>query len=254
MAAYYNEIDPYAAQWLRNLITAGHIAPGIVDERSIEDVRPSDLAGFAQCHFFAGIGIWSLALRRSGWADDRPVWTGSCPCQPFSKAGKEAGFDDERHLWPAWQWLIDQCRPASSLESKLRARLNGSDLCEVMWKAWDTPLQPNLSRPRARVRSTYGTGFFVANSGCQGLAQRVGKPGVLRTMAGQSKGENSADAAGASLAWFNGPDGKRRPLEPGILPMVDGAASRVGRIRAYGNGIDPRPCQAFIEAVMECLP
>ena len=25
--AYYNEIDPYAAQWLRNLIEAGHIAP-----------------------------------------------------------------------------------------------------------------------------------------------------------------------------------------------------------------------------------
>ena len=35
--AYYNEIDPFAAQWLRNLINAGHIAPGIVDERSIED-------------------------------------------------------------------------------------------------------------------------------------------------------------------------------------------------------------------------
>ncbi|WP_260435486.1 hypothetical protein [Burkholderia cenocepacia] len=37
MAAYYNEIDPYAAQWLRNLIAAGHIALGDVDERSIED-------------------------------------------------------------------------------------------------------------------------------------------------------------------------------------------------------------------------
>ncbi len=28
MTAYYNEIDPFAAQWLRNLINAGHIAPG----------------------------------------------------------------------------------------------------------------------------------------------------------------------------------------------------------------------------------
>jgi len=48
MPAYYNEIDPYAAQWLRNLITAGHIAPGFVDERSIEDVRPDELMGFTQ--------------------------------------------------------------------------------------------------------------------------------------------------------------------------------------------------------------
>ena len=111
MAAYYNEIDPYAAQWLRNLIAAAAIAPGDVDERSIADVTPQDLIPFTQCHFFAGIGGWSLALRLSGWPDDRPVWTGSCPCQPFSAAGKSKGFDDERHLWQAWDWLISQCRP-----------------------------------------------------------------------------------------------------------------------------------------------
>ena len=75
MTAYYNEINPYAAQWLRNLIDEGQIAPGVVDDRSIEDVRPSDLEGFEQCHFFAGIGGWSRALRLAGWPDDRPVWT-----------------------------------------------------------------------------------------------------------------------------------------------------------------------------------
>ena len=111
MTAYYNEIDPYAAQWLRNLIDAGHIAPGIVDTRSIEDVIPNELREFTQCHFFAGVGVWSLALRNAGWPDDRPVWTGSCPCQPFSSAGQGGGFADERHLWPAFFHLIEQCRP-----------------------------------------------------------------------------------------------------------------------------------------------
>ncbi|MDZ0892641.1 DNA cytosine methyltransferase [Klebsiella quasipneumoniae] len=110
-AAYYNEIDPFAAQWLRNLIAAGHIAPGEVDERSIEDVTPDDLRGFTQCHFFAGIGVWSHSLRLAGWPEDKPIWTGSCPCQPFSAAGKGDGFTDERHLWPHFFHLISERRP-----------------------------------------------------------------------------------------------------------------------------------------------
>ncbi|EHV2087262.1 DNA cytosine methyltransferase [Salmonella enterica] len=110
-AAYYNEIDPFAAQWLRNLIAGGHIAPGEVDERSIEDVSPDDLRGFTQCHLFAGIGVWSHSLRLAGWPDDKPVWTGSCPCQPFSAAGKGDGFADERHLWPHFFHLISERRP-----------------------------------------------------------------------------------------------------------------------------------------------
>ncbi|MBI9080246.1 MAG: DNA cytosine methyltransferase [Pseudodesulfovibrio sp.] len=111
MAAYYNEFDPFAAAWIRELIKVGVIADGEVDERSISDVAPDDLTGFTQCHFFAGVGVWSYALRNAGWPDDKPVWTGSCPCQPFSDAGKGAGFDDERHLWPALFHLISVCSP-----------------------------------------------------------------------------------------------------------------------------------------------
>lgn len=112
MTAYYNENDAKMAAWLRELMKDGLIAPGDVDERSIEDVTPNDLRNYTQCHFFAGIGVWSYALRLAGWPDDRPVWTGSCPCQPFSVVGKGGGFDDERHLWPAWHWLISECKEA----------------------------------------------------------------------------------------------------------------------------------------------
>lgn len=109
--AYYNEFEPYAAEWLRNLIAAGLIADGDVDERSILEVAPSDLKGYTQCHFFAGIGVWSHALRGAGWPDDREVWTGSCPCQPFSAAGKRKGTADDRHLWPEFFRLIQAVRP-----------------------------------------------------------------------------------------------------------------------------------------------
>ena len=109
--AYFNEFDPAAAEWLRELIKAGLIAPGVVDERSILDVTADDLRGFVQCHFFAGIGGWSYALRLAGWPDDRPVWTGSPPCQPFSIAGRLEGRNDERHLSPHFIHLVGAARP-----------------------------------------------------------------------------------------------------------------------------------------------
>ncbi len=144
MTAWYNEIDPYAAAWLRNLIAAGEIAPGVVDERSIVDVRPSELVGYTQCHFFAGIGVWSLALRGAGWSDDRPVWTGSCPCQPFSAAGKGDGFADERHLWPAWDHLIEQCRPENVFGEQVASKdgLAWLDLVQADMEGADYALWP----------------------------------------------------------------------------------------------------------------
>jgi DNA (cytosine-5)-methyltransferase 1 len=111
VTAYYNEFDGFKAEWLRQLVAQNLIAPGDVDERSIVDVRADDLRGYDQCHFFAGIGAWSYALRQAGWPDDRPVWTGSCPCPSFSAAGKGEGFADARHLWPEWYRLIRECRP-----------------------------------------------------------------------------------------------------------------------------------------------
>lgn len=108
---YYNEWDKGAAAWLRELINNKLIPYGYVDERSITEVTPSDLEGFTQCHFFAGIGGWPLALKLAGVPESTRLWTGSPPCQPFSVAGQSRGFDDERHLAPAFLRLIRECKP-----------------------------------------------------------------------------------------------------------------------------------------------
>jgi DNA (cytosine-5)-methyltransferase 1 len=131
MAVYYNDNDRFASQWLRNLVAAGHLPAGDVDERSILDIDPADLAGYTQCHFFAGIGGWPYALRLADWPDDREVWTGSCPCQPLSSAGQRRGHADERHLWPAFHALIAECRPATVFGEQVASRDGREWLCGI---------------------------------------------------------------------------------------------------------------------------
>ncbi|BEO80296.1 hypothetical protein SMTE5_13270 [Serratia marcescens] len=280
-SAYYNEIDPYAAQWLRNLIGAGHIAPGDVDERSIEDVKPDDLRNYAQCHFFAGIRVWSYALRNAGWPDNKPVWTGSCPCQPFSAAGKGDGFDDERHLWPHFHWLISECRPE---------HVFGEQVASGNANAWFDLVQADLEAmdyafgivpfPSAGVGSPHirDRAYWVANAYHEGLEGRkrmsecsteliAGTSGVVDRMARaegirwgkgskaclRSQNPSQTNGFWRDADWLFCRDGKWRPVRPGSFPLVNGVTARVGRLRAYGNAINAEAAQTFINAYMEII-
>jgi DNA (cytosine-5)-methyltransferase 1 len=248
MTAYYNEIDPYAAQWLRNLIDGGHIASGDVDERSIVDVQPDDLRGYTQCHFFAGIGGWSLALRLAGWPDDRSVWTGSCPCQPFSKAGLGDGFEDDRHLWPAWSRLIGERRPAIIFGEQVPVAVKHGwfDLVATDLEAQDFA----VGTIRARA-SCVGAPFerqrlwFVAKSLGAGVEGQLGgsHPGTAGPM--QWRGEE--DLRAIADAPFE--PGSRWP-QPLVRRVDDGLSEHVGALRAFGNAIVPQAAALFIGAAM----
>ena len=143
---YYNEWDPQAAAWLRELIENKLIPEGVVDERSITEVQAKDLKGFTQCHFFAGIGGWPLALQLAGIPETTRLWTGSPPCQPFSAAGKQLGQYDPRHLAPVFLGLISQCRPAI---------LFGEQVAPAIAKSWMCDLQTHLEG------EDYAVGFSV---------------------------------------------------------------------------------------------
>ncbi len=247
MSAYYNEIDPKAAAWLRELIKQGHIAPGEVDERSIEDVTPNELMGFTQCHFFAGIGVWSHALRLSGWPDDKPVWTGSCPCQPFSAAGKGKGFDDERHLWPSWYWLIKQCRPNEIFGEQVAGKAGETWLDLV-----SNDLESISYTFGAAITSACGYGaphrrnrlYWVADSECK----RQSKQRVC--------GENTSNIKTKEFRQTDRMvDAVRRDALPFLCSEHDGVKPRVGKVclTGLGNSIVSTQAQAFIESYMESV-
>lgn len=260
MNAYYNEIDPFAARWLRDLIAAGHIAPGEVDERSIVDVRPDDLRGFAQCHFFAGIGGLSYALRLSGWPDARPVWTGSCPCQPFSAAGQRKGTEDSRHLWPTFGNLIRECKPPvvfgeqvasadgrewfAGVHADLEAMgyaVGCADLCAA-----------GVASPHIRQRLYWLADADGRDAGTEGL-QRSREHG--QRPEDHENLEGLGDATGEPIRRSGQPwepsiaiecdDGFRR-VGPATLAVAHGIPNRMGRLRGYGNAIVPQVAAVFI--------
>lgn len=280
MKAYYNEFDAGAAAWLRELIKANLIVSGDVDERSIKDVQAKELKGYCQCHFFAGIGGWSYALRLANWPDDKPVWTGSCPCQPFSGAGKRLGKEDPRHLWPEFNRLIANGKPAivfgeqvaskdgkvwlagvrTDLE-KLGYAVGAADLCaagvgaphtrqRLYWVANSSSKQVNTADERGFYTSAGGSGIIGRVGNAKSDDQwrsRKSEESIRRTFEDRRSG-----------SWDNFDikpflDNKSRRIESGTFPLVDGFPGRVGLLRGYGNAIVPQVAAEFIEASEEAI-
>ena len=238
MPNYYNEHDPSAAAWLRELIRAREIPDGEVDDRDLREVSAEDLKGYTQVHLFAGIGGWPYALKLAGWPEDRPIWTGSCPCQPFSSAGNRRGEQDERHLWPIMFALVEAIGPEFVFGEQV-ASPDGRD--------W-------MDKVRQHLR---GAGYLVAAADL--CAASVGAPHPRQRLffgasrvghASQFLTPNQAKNPWSEADWLYCQDQSWRPVEPGSSPLAKDAQARTIRLRGYGNAIVPQVGAAFIDCFL----
>jgi DNA (cytosine-5)-methyltransferase 1 len=266
VTAIYNEIEPYAAEWLRNLVDVGHVAGGRVDERDVREVRAEDVRNATQFHAFAGIGVWSHALRLADWPDDRPVWTGSCPCQPFSVAGRKKGTADERHLWPEWFRLIRECRPPTVFGEQVaspagRAWLDAvsADLEALGYAVGSADLcAAGVGAPQIRQRL-----FFVAHARSEGRCEERTDGGGGETRGGSERVEQRSVYGSSSyrVAYTAGAGRGRQgstsesklsfaiTCEPGRPSTISGVAD-AGNQRREGIGVQLRTRGSF-ETVSE---
>lgn len=254
-AAYYNENDKFAAAWLRELINKRLITDGEVDERTIHDVQPQDLRGFTRCHFFAGIGGWDYALQLAGWPADRPVWTGSCPCQPFSVAGRGKGEYDERHLWPEFYRLIKECWPSTVF---------GEQVASKAGREWFSGISNDMERVGYAIA---GADLCAASVGAPHIRQRLywladtnqaGRVHLVTSQAGTQRYGLGADGLDGRRGDWIGEreprrfeDGSHRRTKSGVDIMVDGFPGRMELVGGYGNAIVPQVAAEFIAAYME---
>lgn len=217
---YYNEWESFAAEWLKQLIKDGLIPDGEVDTRSIADVEPSDLKGFTQCHFFAGIGGWSRALKLAGWSPERPVWTGSPPCQSFSTAGKGKGKDDERHLWPVFFNLIRECQPTAVF---------GEQVAAAIRHGWLDDLQDDFQK------ESYASAAVVLPAGGVGAYHKRDRLFFTAKRVGNSSSKSSQRRA-RSIPGAQEESGRER-RENGNLPDRYSDASEVHTAVANPNNL-----------------
>ena len=238
----YNEIDPFCRDWLRALSDAREIAAGVVDDRSILHLRPSDVEGHTQVHAFAGVGLWSYALRLAGVGDDERVWTGSCPCQPFSAAGKQAANDDERHLWPEFRRLIDACRPSTIFGEQVASKLGGewfsavrSDLEDMGYAVGAANLcAASVGAPHVRQRI-----FWFAHALRDEQSREESRRRQARRVGGLIQPLPWDTTWQAALAKFRVVD--------------DGRPRSVATTDAARNAIVPQVAAAFIKSAFEAI-
>jgi len=277
---YYNDHAEHASVWLKQLVADGLITRGVVDSRDVREVKARDVERFRQCHFFAGIGGWPHAQDLAGWPRWQPIWTASLPCQPFSDAGLNRGVEDARHLWPDFRKLVEECRPAALVGEQVGSR-NGRD--------WLAAVRADLE---ALGYAVGAADLCAAGGGAPHIrprlywaAFRLGNTEIPRWRQGgydASSDTESGDGKGSERCWNDGGDdirrgdvvykpcldGKHRPIQRGLQPMVDGIPERMVlggyrgasldttpearllRLRGYGNAIVPQIAAHFMRSVM----
>lgn len=243
---FYNDNDPHCCRWLGELAKAGHLPAGTIDNRSISDIQPHELTPYSQCHFFAGIGGWPLALKLAGWPAEQPVWTGSCPCQPFSCAGKGAGERDPRHLWPEFKRLIAECRPPVVFGEQVAGKAGKTWMCGVRDDLEDLGYAVGIARlPAAAVGTKHlrYRFFFVAHT------MRPRLEGLHET-----RRRVDLQPAGSDVSRHNW------QAAPRVLTRANGFSRKLDKppayreqVQAYGNAIVPQLAAEFIAAFVEAI-
>jgi len=283
VSALYTDNDAPSCRWLRALVEAGELPRGRVLEVDVRRLRPGDV-GRGHAHFFAGIGGWPLAARLAGWPPALPLWTASLPCQPFSNAGSRKGTDDDRHLWPAFRVLADECRPPvlageqvasppgrawlASVRADLEAMgyaVGAADLCaasvgaphnrpRLFWVAIADGFRSSVGAEGG----LHGDGEPGPHHSRRGLDGDAGQRALRRAEGGHTPEHPGGHGPWERVEWRACEDGVRRPLEPGVEPVAHGVSRELvpdwkARVKGYGNAIVSQVAAAFLGSILDIL-
>ena len=209
----------------------------VITHVEIEAFAIANLVAKMETAQLAPAPVWTdlKTLPVECFRDRVSVITGGYPCQPFSSAGKRAGKDDPRHLWPYIRDIIQAVRPFRVFFENVFGHISLglstviSDLEEDGYRTeWGIFSAAEVGAPHERKRV-----FIMADA----VSPR-GTAGIPEPRHEQKRNAriayNGSDKQGGwqgEMYWAT---------EPGILRVVDGCENRADRLRLLGNGVVPQ--------------
>ncbi len=200
---------------------------------------------------------------------------GGYPCQPFSLAGKRAGQQDDRHLWPEMLRIIQETNPRWFIGENVTGHISmGLDqvLFDLESEGYETQtfIIPAcaVDAPHRRDRVWITAHADAINSRQRSDQQPKGpQPGRIRqrrvdtiknimanaimprsqerkTIAGGKKQTQSTDKRQTIER------NHRWPAEPGVRRVAHGIPNRVDRIKGLGNAVVPQIPEIIGRAIM----
>jgi DNA (cytosine-5)-methyltransferase 1 len=190
------------------------------------------------------------------YANQIDVLTGGFPCQPYSKAGKRRGKEDERHLWPEMLRVIREIKPRYVVGENVRGLITWNaglvfdevcaDLENLGYQIAPFIIPASaVNAPHQRERI-----WFVAYSDSDGFNQCNSEH---EKYAGQRRINAFNDINPPYEQWKNFPT--QSALcggDDGLPTELDGITFskwRTESIKAYGNAIVPQVVYQIFKAI-----
>lgn len=249
-------------------------------------IRGLRTVAFSEIEIFACANL--VAKMEAGLLDVAPVWSdlktfphaefhgkvdilsGGYPCQPFSSAGKRAGKDDPRHLWPWIAEGIAAMQPGlcffENVEGHVTLGLRDvlQDLGELGYRTtWGIFSAAEVGAPHQRKRV-----FILAHRIGSGL-ERYTRHGSDRHQPGREHA-HPGGPVGTCRVWPSRPGQPQhgweppRTVEPTLGRDSDGPADRMDdaelyiscdnrtdELRLLGNGVVPATAEKAFRTLLD---
>lgn len=170
------------------------------------------------------------------------------PCQPSSQAGKRQGADDNRHLWPEVNRLLQEIRPRWIVRENVVGNVT-MGLDEVLINLDNLGYtSQSFIIPACAIGADHERDRVFVIGHSNGFPKSQTNQALMSIGAQRDAWENTSREFRGEVSTFY-----REENQPPVCRMDDGFSTRLynGRMKALGNAVNPYQIFPLIAAIKQ---